>query len=62
MKSKRLKSAAVLGGFALFAYFASYLVCRSVYATREDAFITYYNHSSIVGQVSVVETRHRNDR
>jgi|SRR6185312_4354935 len=51
MKSNRLKFVA-LGVFLLVAYFASYLICRSIYATREDVLITYYNQSSIIGLVS----------
>ena len=51
MKSNQLKLV-VLGGFIFIAYLASYLICRSVYATREDEFITFYNQSSLIGQVS----------
>jgi hypothetical protein len=52
MKSNQLKLVVALGGFAFLAYLASYLVCRSVYATREDEFITYYNQPSLIGQLS----------
>jgi hypothetical protein len=51
MKSNQLK-VVVLGGFVFLAYLTSYLICRSIYATREDEFITYYNQSSLIGQVS----------
>lgn len=51
MKGNRL-TLILLGGYILVAYLASYFICRTIYETREDILITYYNKSSIVGQMS----------
>src|SRR5687768_16078116 len=36
----------------LLAYVASYFVCRKVYETREDEFITLYDEDSLVALVA----------